>query len=197
MPWRSTPPVWRTSSASARTSSRASTRLVLDRMLWLRNREPLGLFPPNWALLGQAVDGAVALSARGYGLFQLERRMAQGRFSTSWWPWAAAVLVFALVPWLALSTGRFLRRRLADHRARGSDAPAYRGALLLAFQTAVWPVYIVLVTLALPQFGLSGNDSLGPVVVEALQLAALVLWIALFGAADLRSGADMASGAGG
>ncbi|MDE0029597.1 MAG: mechanosensitive ion channel [Deltaproteobacteria bacterium] len=162
--------------------------LVLDRMLWLRNREPLGLLPPNWAFLGQAVDGAVALSARVYGLFQLERRMAQGRFSTSWWPWAAAVLVFGLVPWLALRTRRFLRGRLADHRARGSDAPAYRGALLLALLTAVWPVYIVLVTLALPQFGLSESDSLGPVVVEALQLTALVLWIALFGAAVFGAG---------
>ena len=162
--------------------------LVLDRMLWLRNREPLGLFPPNWAFLGQAVDGAVALSARVYGLFQLERRMAQGRFSTSWWPWAAAVLVFALVPWLALSARRFLRRRLADHRARGSDAPAYRGALLLGLLTSVWPVYVVLVTLALPQFGVSESDSLGPVVVEALQLTALVLWIALFGAAVFGPG---------
>ncbi|MCY4487189.1 MAG: mechanosensitive ion channel [Deltaproteobacteria bacterium] len=162
--------------------------LVLDRMLWLRNREPLGLFPPNWALLGQAVDGAVGLSARVYGLFQLERRMAHGRFSSSWWPWATAVLVFGLVPWLALRAGRFLRARLADHRARGSDAPAYRGALLRALRAAVWPVYIVLLTLALPQFGLSHNDSLGPVVVEALQLTALVLWIALFGAALLGPG---------
>lgn len=162
--------------------------LVLDRMLWLRNREPLGLLPPNWAFLGQAVDGAVTLSARVYGLFQLERRMAQGRFSTSWWPWAAAILVFGFLPWLALSARRFLRGRLAHHRARGSDAPAYRGALLLALLTAVWPVYIVLVTLALPQFGLSESDSLGPVVVEALQLTALVLWIALFGAAVFGPG---------
>ncbi len=162
--------------------------LVLDRMLWLRNREPLGLFPPNWALLGQAIDGAVALSGRVYGLFQLERRMAYSRFSAAWSPWAAAVLVFGLAPWLALRAGRFLRGRLDDHRARGSDAPAYRGALLLALQTAVWPVYIVLVTTALPQFGLSHNDSLGPVVVEALQLTALVLWIALFGAAVFAPG---------
>ncbi len=162
--------------------------LVLDRMLWLRNREPLGLFPPNWALLGQAVDGGVALLGHVYGLFQLERRMAHRRFSASWWPWAAAVLILGVAPWLALRAGRFLRARLAGHRARGSDAPAYRGALLLVLQTAVWPVYIVLVTLALPQFGLSHNDSLGPVVVEALQLAALILWIALFGAAVFGPG---------
>ena len=162
--------------------------LVLDRLLWLRNREPLGLFPPNWALLGQAVDGAVALSGRVYGLFQLERRMAYSRFSAAWSPWAAAVLVFGLAPWLALRAGRFLRGRLAAHRARGSDALAYRGALLSALQTAVWPVYIVLVTTALPQFGLSHNDSLGPVVVEALRLTALVLWIALFGAAVFGAG---------
>ena len=159
---------------------------ILGRMLWLRNREPLGLFPPNRALFGQAVDGAVALFGRVSGLLHLEQQMSRRRFAASLWPWVAAVLVFGVIPWLAVSAGGFLRARLADHAARGRDAPAHRVALLLALRAAVWPAYIILVTLALPQFGLSRNDSLGPVLAGALQLAALVLWIGLFGRAVFR-----------
>ncbi len=162
--------------------------LVLGRMLWLRNREPVGLFPPNGKLFGQALDGAVALFGRVYALFHLERQMSQGRFTASLWPWAAAVLVFGLIPWLAVRAGGLLQMRLAGHSARGRDVPAHRVALLLALHAAVWPVYIILVTLALPQFGLSQNDSLGPVLAEALQLAALVLWLGLFGEAVFRPG---------
>ena len=99
---------------------------VLGRMLWLRNREPLGLFPPNWAFFGQAVDGAVGLFGRVYGLFHLERQMSQSRFAASSWPWVAAALVFGLIPWLAMSAGGRLRGRLADHAARGRDVPAHR-----------------------------------------------------------------------
>ena len=162
--------------------------LVLGRMLWLRNREPVGLFPPNGKLFGQALDGAVALFGRVYALFHLERQMSQGRFTASLWPWVAAVLVFGLIPWLAVRAGGLLQMRLAGHSARGRDVPAHRVALLLALHAAVWPVYIILVTLALPQFGLSQNDSLGPVLAEALQLAALVLWLGLFGEAVFRPG---------
>ena len=160
--------------------------LVLGRMLWLRNREPVGLFPPNGKLFGQALDGAVALFGRVYALFHLERQMSQGRFTASLWPWVAAVLVFGLIPWLAVRAGGLLQVRLAGHSARGRDVPAHRVALLLALHAAVWPAYIILVTLALPQFGLSQNDSLGPVLAEALQLAALVLWLGLFGEAVFR-----------
>ena len=160
--------------------------LVLGRMLWLRNREPVGLFPPNGKLFGQALDGAVALFGRVYALFHLERQMSQGRFTASLWPWVAAVLVFGLIPWLAVRAGGLLRVRLAGHSARGRDVPAHRVALLLALHAAVWPAYIILVTLALPQFGLSQNDSLGPVLAGALQLAALVLWLGLFGEAVFR-----------
>ena len=160
--------------------------LVLGRMLWLRNREPVGLFPPNGKLFGQALDGAVALFGRVYALFHLERQMSQGRFTASLWPWVAAVLVFGLIPWLAVKAGGLLQVRLAGHSARGRDVPAHRVALLLALHAAVWPAYIILVTLALPQFGLSQNDSLGPVLAEALQLAALVLWLGLFGEAVFR-----------
>ena len=160
--------------------------LVLGRMLWLRNREPVGLFPPNGKLFGQALDGAVALFGRVYALFHLERQMSQGRFTASLWPWVAAVLVFGLIPWLAVRAGGLLKVRLAGHGTRGRDVPAHRVALLLALHAAVWPVYIILVTLALPQFGLSQNDSLGPVLAEALQLAALVLWLGLFGEAVFR-----------
>ena len=159
---------------------------VLGKMLWLRNREPLGVFPPNGALVGQAVDGAAALFRRVYELVHLERQMSQSRFAASLWPWAVAVLVFALVPWLAVRAGGLLRVRVADRRARGSDAPAHRVALLLALHAAVWPVYIVLVTLMLPQFGLSQNDSLGPAVAGALQLTALILWVGRFGEAVFR-----------
>ena len=162
--------------------------LVLGRMLWLRNREPVGLFPPNGKLFGQALDGAVALFGRVYALFHLERQMSQGRFTASLWPWVAAVLVFGLIPWLAVRAGGLLQVRLAGHSARGRDVPAHRVALLLALHAAVWPAYIILVTLALPQFGLSQNDSLGPVLAEALQLAALVLWLGLFGEAVFRPG---------
>ncbi len=162
--------------------------LVLGRMLWLRNREPVGLFPPNGKLFGQALDGAVALFGRVYALFHLEWQMSQGRFTASLWPWVAAVLVFGLIPWLAVRAGGLLQMRLAGHSARGRDVPAHRVALLLALHAAVWPVYIILVTLALPQFGLSQNDSLGPVLAEALQLAALVLWLGLFGEAVFRPG---------
>ena len=160
--------------------------LVLGRMLWLRNREPVGLFPPNGKLFGQALDGAVALFGRVYALFHLERQMSQGRFTASLWPWVAAVLVFGLIPWLAVRAGGLLKVRLAGHGTRGRDVPAHRVALLLALHAAVWPAYIILVTLALPQFGLSQNDSLGPVLAEALQLAALVLWLGLFGEAVFR-----------
>ena len=159
---------------------------VLGRMLWLRNREPVGLFPPNWALFAQAADGAAALLGRIYELFHLERQVAQIRFAASTWPWVAAVLVFGLLPLLALRARRFLRERVAAARARGQAAPAHRVALLLAGRAAVWPVCIVLVTLALPQFGLSRNDSLGPVLAGALQFAALVLWIGSFGDAVFR-----------
>ena len=160
--------------------------LVLGRMLWLRNREPVGLFPPNGKLFEQALDGAVALFGRVYALFHLERQMSQGRFTASLWPWVAAVLVFGLIPWLAVRAGGLLKVRLAGHGTRGRDVPAHRVALLLALHAAVWPAYIILVTLALPQFGLSQNDSLGPVLAEALQLAALVLWLGLFGEAVFR-----------
>lgn len=156
---------------------------VLGKMLWLRNREPVGLLPPNGALFAQAVDGGVALFSRVHRLFHLERQIIQGRFASSYWPWIAVALVFGLIPWLALRTGGFLRGRLAEHRARGGDAPAHRGLLLLALHGAVWPVYLVLVTLALPQLGLSQNDSLGPVVAETVRLAALILWAGLFGEA--------------
>ena len=159
---------------------------VLGRMLWLRNREPLGLFPPNWAFFGQAADGAFALFGRVYGLLPLERQMSQSRFAGSSWPWVAAVLVFGLIPWLAVRAGRFLRARLADQMARGDAVPAHRVAVLLALHVAVWPVYLILVTVALPQFGLSQNDSLGPELAGALQLTALVLWIGLFGEAVFR-----------
>ncbi len=158
---------------------------ILGRMLWLRNREPL--VPPNWGLLGQAVDGAVALLGRVYRWLHQESQIAQIRFAASWWPWAAAVLVFVLVPLLALRAGGSLRTRLEKHRARGPDAPAHRVALLLAGRTAVWPVYIILITLLLPQFGLSQNDSLGSALAGAVQVAALVLWIALFGEAVFRA----------
>ncbi len=161
--------------------------LVLDRMLWLRNREPLGLFPPNWALFGQAVDGGVGLLTRVYGWLLRERQMAEIRFTGSSWPWAAAVLVFGVMPWLAVRASRFLRGRLTRHRARGPEVPAHRVALLLAVRAAVWPVYIVLAVLALPQLGLSQNDSLGPALAGALQLAALVLWAGLFGEAVFRA----------
>ena len=154
---------------------------VLGRMLWLRNREPVGLFPPNWALFGQAADGAGALLGRLYELFHLERQLAQVRFAASAWPWAAAVLVFGLLPWLAVRAGRFLGERLATQRARRQATPAHRVALLLAGRTAVWPAYLILLTLALPEFGVSRNDSLGPVLAGALQLVALILWAGLFG----------------
>ncbi len=160
--------------------------LVLGRMLWLRNREPLGLFPPNGALFGQATAGAVALSGRVYRLLHLEWRMARSRFDASPWPWVAAALVFGVTPRLAVRAGGFLRARLADHMVRHRDVPAYRVAVLLALQAAVWPAYIIVFTLALPQFGLSRNDSLGPVLAGALQLAALVLWIGLFAGAVFR-----------
>ena len=160
---------------------------VLGRMLWLRNREPIGLFPPNWALFGQAADGAVVLLGRVYRWLDQERQIAQIRFAASWWPWAAAVLLFAFVPLLAARAGRSLSARVEDHRARGPDVPAYRVALLLAGRTAILPAYVILVTLSLPQFGLSQNDSLGAALAGALQLVALVLWVALFGGAVFRA----------
>ena len=161
--------------------------LVLDRMLWLRNREPLGLFPPNWTLFGQAVDGGVGLLTRVHGWLLRERQMAEIRFTVSSWPWAAAVLVFGLMPWLAVRAARFLRGRLTGYRARGLEVPAHRVALLLAVHAAVWPVYVVLAVSALPQLGLSQNGSLGPALAGALQLAALVLWAGLFGEAVFRA----------
>ena len=160
--------------------------LVLDRMLWLRNREPVGLFPPDQALLAQAADGATALLGRVYGWLHLEREMAEFRFAVSPWPWVGVVLVFVLVPWFAGRVARAFRARLAGHESRGPEAPAHRVALLLALRAAVWPAYIVLVTLALPQFGLSRNDSLGTVLSGAVQWSALVLWIGLFSRAVFR-----------
>ena len=154
---------------------------VLDKMLWLRNREPVGLFPPNWAFFGQAVDGGAALLGRLNGFLRLEGQLAQIRFAASLWPWAAAVLVFGLLPLVAARAGRFVKERLTDHRARGQAVPAHRVALLLAVRAAVWPGYIIVLTLALPELGFSGNDSLGPVLAGALQLVALVLWAAMFG----------------
>ncbi len=156
---------------------------VLGKMLWLQNREPVGLLPPNWNLLAQALDGGVALLARAHRLFQSERRMSQSRFATSYGPWVAAALLFGLIPWLALRTGRLLARRLAVQRARGREAPAHRVALLLAVQCAVWPACIVLITLAAPRFGLLQSGALGPVAAEAARLAALILWAGLFGKA--------------
>ena len=154
---------------------------VLDQMLWLRNREPVGLFPPNWAFFGQAVDGGAALLGRLNGFLRLEGQLAQIRFAASLWPWLAVVLVFGLVPLLAVRAAGFLRERLTALRARGQAVPAHRVALLLAARTAVWPAYIILLTLALPKLGFSGNDSLGPVLAGGLQLVALVLWAGLFG----------------
>ncbi len=158
---------------------------VLDEMLWLRNREPV--LPPDRALIGQALDGAVSLVGRVYAWLHQEWQIAQIRFAASSWPWVAAVLVFALVPLLAVRAGGFLGTRLDEQRARGADVPAHRVALLLAGHTAVWPAYLVLVTLSLPQFGLSQIDALGSALAGTLQLVALVLWIALFGGAVFRA----------
>ncbi len=149
--------------------------LVLGRMLWLRNREPVF----HRALFGHALDGAAALAGRLSGWPWREWQIVQIRFAASSWPWAAAVLVFAVAPWLAVHA----RRLLGAPRA----VPAHRAALLLAGRAAVWPAFIILVTWSLPQFGLSRNDALGPALAGALQVAALVLWIALFGRALFRS----------
>ena len=159
---------------------------VLGRMLWLANREPVGLFPPNWGFLGQAADGAAVLLGRVYGWLHQERQMAEFRFAISPWPWVGAVLVLGLVPWFAAGVGRRLRARLTA--GRGGETPPHRVAVLLALRTAVWPAYVILVTLALPQFGLSRNDPFGATLAGAVQLSALVLWIGLFGRAVFRPG---------
>ena len=159
---------------------------VLGRMLWLRNREPLGPFPPNRAFFAQTWEAAAALSGRVGEWFRLQRRTARSRFAASWWPWFAAVLVFGLVPWLAVRGHGALRDRVARQRARPVRAPAHRAALLLALHAAVWPGYLVLVTLALPQLGLLQDGSLGPAFTGALQLAALVLWVGLLGESVFR-----------
>ena len=159
---------------------------VLGRMLWLRNREPLGPFPPNRAFFAQTWEAAAALSGRVGEWFRLQRRTARSRFAASWWPWFAAVLVFGLVPWLAVRGHGALRDRVARQRARAVRAPAHRAALLLALHAGVWPGYLVLATLALPQLGLLQDGSLGPAFTGALQFAALVLWIGLLGESVFR-----------
>ncbi len=159
---------------------------VLGRMLWLRNREPLGPFLPNRALLAQALDAGLGLSGRLGEWSRLQSRTARSRFAGSWWPWLAAVLVFGLAPWLAVRGHGALRDRVARQRARPGRVPAHRAALLLALHAAVWPGYLVLVTLALPQLGLLQDGSLGPALTGALQLAALVLWIGLVGESVFR-----------
>ena len=159
---------------------------VLGRMLWLRNREPLGPFPPNRALFAQALDAGLGLSGRLGEWSRLQRRTARSRFAGSWWPWLAAALVFGLAPWLAARGHGALRERAARRQARPGRAPAHRAALLLALHAAVWPGYLVLVTLALPQLGLLQGGALGPALTGALQLAALVLWIGLVGESVFR-----------
>ena len=161
---------------------------VLGRMLWLRNREPLGPFPPNRAFFAQALDAAAAFSGRVGEWFRLQGRTARSRFAASWQPWLAALLVFGVAPWFAVRGHGALRDRVARPQARPGRAPAHRAALLLALHAGVWPGYVVLVTLALPQLGLSQDGSLGPALTGALQLAALFLWIGLVGESVFRPG---------
>lgn len=157
--------------------------LVLGRMLWLKNREPLGLFPVNWALLGQAADGASSLVQRVYVWVQLEWNTAKARFTAASWPWAVAAFLFGVLPVFAAGVRRALRVKLAGYVAKDQNTSLCFTMTMQALRAAVWPFYMVLIVLGLSEFDLLQSDSLGQGLAGALRVTALILWVGLFGKA--------------
>lgn len=156
---------------------------VLTRILWLRNREPLGPYPVNFDRLRLAADAGLTYARRVYvyvSSASVDRLRKEVHGSLI--PYLAFTVLFLLLPVGAVLFRRRAKARLAfllERSAQHDAAPGLQSFLLVTVIAAVWPAYIFLFLWVRSWF-VADLDPVVLVLREALQLSALVLWVFLF-----------------
>lgn len=159
---------------------------ALNKIVWLRNAEPVG-----WVVGHAALAGVVTTGQRLVAFSQAGPGHLWGALSRHPSLWILAMLLFLGLPWGAWQIYRRLKlavnSRLARH-ASMAESPGVVTTTLVAIRAAVWPTFVALLAWLAGRFFMPGPDQsdLTPALVGSLQIGALVLWIGLLGRNLLR-----------
>lgn len=155
-------------------------QFVRTKMFWLRDEQTIGWTGVQNALTGLKTTLARWRTMTGMELAHLPRDWQHGgRF------WALLAGLWVALPcgawWLAQHLRRWVQGAItSDPRQAVFDKRFVTAGVILA-QTAIWPLYLALVAWVWPQLwgGRGATLELELALGEGLQVAALVLWMAL------------------
>lgn len=163
-------------------------RLVLSKMLWLKNSDAL-----SWGLVGDMTMHALSVASRGVAAIRSDLFDLWSRLQQSIGLWGLLVLLLVALPLVARRIWSHLNSVIHAALAVSmeQEKPPRTGvALLLVLQAATWPLYLALLgwsrQLFIPPPG--ADVSMTSALVSGICLAAVVLGIGCFSQALLRPG---------
>lgn len=153
---------------------------ALTKLFWIRNAEVL-----NWDVIEEMLAGVVTTSKRLADFAQVEQAQLWKRLSSAEFPWLLGLFVIFALPLAIYALKRWLRAHvrssLAEQRQR-SELPRMGPGVLITLQSTLWPAYLFLLLWLWGQLERPDADqALAAALVSGLQLAVLILWIALLG----------------
>jgi small-conductance mechanosensitive channel len=157
---------------------------VLTKMFWLRDGERMSL-----AVLQDVADGAMANAKRLQAFVREEGTRVQTRLTAGVHLWVIALLLFLVLPWLAVKMSTRLRvvvKAFLAACASRQVAPGIREIGLVVIRSAVWPAYLALLGWSHRQFLPPSPEPFNAALFSGLYTLALVLWVALLGRDILR-----------
>lgn len=157
-------------------------RLVLGRVMWLKNSDTLG-----WALPAEAAVQALSVASRGAAALRMDVALLWSRLKDSITAWGLLILLVVVLPAMARRFRKAIRATLSESSLQGIP-PGPGTAVLVALQAVVWPAWLALfVSSRQPLLTDPGGD---PRMVAALVsggfLAAIILAIGCTGQALFR-----------
>ena len=163
-------------------------RLVLSRVMWLKNSDALG-----WGLAGDAAAQALSLASRAAAGLRMDVSRLWSRLKGNAGPWGLLIVLFVGMPVAAhrfrLRLSKAIRVSLSVSGEQGAPPPLLT-AVLLALHAVTWPAWLAILLasrqLLLVQPG--GVPVMAAALVSGGFLAAIILAIGCIGQTLFRPG---------
>ena len=154
-------------------------RLVLSRVMWLKNSDTL-----SWDLAAGAAAQALSLASRGAAALRMDVSRLWSRLKGGVGPWGLLIGLFVVLPVITRRFRLYLSTAIRVSFSGQQDMPRpFRTAILLALHALTWPAWLALL-LASRQLLLmepGGDPVMAAALVSGGFLAALVLAIGCTG----------------
>ncbi len=153
---------------------------ALTKVFWIRNAEML-----IWGVIEEMLAGVLTTGKRLTKFAWTEQAQFRQKLSSADFPWLPGLLLIIALPLAVYALRRWLRARvrssLAQQRQR-SELPRMGPGALIVLRSILWPAYLLLLVWLWGQLERpSADQALTAALTGGLQLAAFILWIALFG----------------